>query len=87
MSILEATQTVVEAHMTQAPAPYNRGDRITVTSPEGDRFLVRIEAVTPTASGHFTLLGAVVAPRKFRSHVLSTVVDAHGVGPAVRPAR
>jgi hypothetical protein len=27
----------------------------------------------------------VTAPRRFRSHVLSTVVDADGFGPAIRP--
>jgi len=87
MSILEAAQTVVGAPVTEALAPYRRGDRITVTSPAGDSFLVRLEAVTPTGTGDFTLLGAVVAPRKFRSHVLSTVVDAEGVGPAVAASR
>ena len=65
--------------------PYRRGDRICATSPEGMRFQVRVEAVTPTADGEFSVLGAVVAPRKFRSHVLSTVVDADGYGPAIRP--
>jgi hypothetical protein len=84
MSILQAAVTAVEAPATEVPAPYQRGDRITITSPAGDRFLVRLEAVTPTGTGEFTLLGAVVAPRKFRSHVLSTVVDAHGVVPAAR---
>jgi hypothetical protein len=87
MSILEAAVTTVEAPVTDAPAPYVRGDRITVTSPAGDRFLVRLEAVTPTGTGDYTLVGAVVAPRKFRSHVLSTVVDAEGVGPSVRAPR
>jgi hypothetical protein len=83
MSILQAAVTTVEAPGTEVPAPYQRGDRITVTSPAGDRFLVRLEAVTPTGTGGFALLGAVVAPRKLRSHVLSTVVDANGVGPTV----
>jgi hypothetical protein len=30
-------------------------------------------------------MGVVVAPRKFRSHVVSTVVGVDGYGPAVRP--
>jgi hypothetical protein len=85
MSILEAAQTIVEAPVTEAAVvpPYRRGDRITVTSPAGDSYLVRVEAVTPTATGDFTVLGAIVAPRKFRSHLLSTVVNADGVGPTI----
>jgi hypothetical protein len=85
MSILEAAKSLVQAPASDAPAPYRRGDRITVTSPGGERFLVRVEAVTAASSGGFTVLGAIVAPRRFRSHVLSTVVDAEGFGPAVRP--
>jgi len=83
MSILEATETIVATHA----APYRRGDRIMATSPEGTRYQVRVEAVTPTGTGEFSILGAVVAPRRFRSHVLSTVVGADGFGPAVQPVR
>ncbi len=85
MSILEATETIVPTHAERARAPYRRGDRILATSPEGTRYQVRVEAVTPTGTGEFSILGAVVAPRRFRSHVLSTVVGADGFGPAVQP--
>ncbi len=86
MSILEATEHIVPTRTApDARPPYRRGDRICATSPEGTRFQVRVEAVTPTGSGEFAIMGAVVAPRKFRSHVLSTVVGADGFGPAVRP--
>ena len=86
MSILEATEQIVGARgAAEGAAPYRRGDRICATSPEGTCFRVRVEAVTPTDSGQFAILGAVVAPRRFRSHVLSTVVGPDGFGPAVRP--
>jgi hypothetical protein len=48
---------------------------------------VRIETVIARPSGDFTVVGVVVAPRKFRSHVITTVVGADGFGPAVRPLR
>ncbi len=87
MSILEATASPVPLHAAGQPrAPYRRGDRICATSPEGTRYQVRVEAVTPTESGDFAIMGAVVAPRRFRSHVLSTVVGADGFGPAVHPS-
>ena len=87
MSILKGSETVEARPTTPVQAPYRRGDRITATSPEGTRFGVRVDAVTPRAAGGFSVLGVVTSPRKFRSHVLSTVVDADGYGPAVsRPA-
>jgi hypothetical protein len=87
MSILEAAESMYPARVaTESRAPYRRGDRICATSPEGTRYLVRVESITPTASGDFSIIGAVTAPRKYRSHVLSTVVGADGFGPAVRPA-
>jgi hypothetical protein len=67
-------------------APYRCGDRICATSPEGVHFLARVELVKPAANGQFTILAAVTEPRRFRSHLLTTVVDADGYGPAVRPA-
>jgi hypothetical protein len=86
MSILEATEDIVAMRpATELRPPYRRGDRVCATSPEGTRFQVRVESVTPTESGEFSLLGAVVAPRRFRSHLLSTVVGADGFGPAIRP--
>lgn len=95
MSMLEIRQSTVPetpaeaASAVAAPsvaAPYREGDRIRATSPEGMRFLARVEAVTPNPTGDFTVLAAVVEPRKFRSHLLTTVVDANGFGPAVRPS-
>jgi len=85
MSILEATDRMVPADVAPVRPPYRRGDQICATSPEGVSFQVRVETVTPRSSGEFTVIGVVVAPRKFRSHVVSTVVDADGYGPAVRP--
>jgi hypothetical protein len=85
-SILEATDTVATTQSTEVAAPYRCGDRICATSPEGTRYLARVEAVKCTASGEFTLLAAVMEPRRFRSHLLTATVGADGYGPAVRPA-
>lgn len=86
MSILQATETMIAKRTTEQLAPYRPGDRVSAISPEGIRYLVRVEAVTPTAGGEFTIVGAVTAPRRFRSHLLSTTVGADGFGPAIRPA-
>ena len=92
MSILEATDIMAPAEVapTQADVaptqpPYRRGDQICATSPEGVSYQVRVESVTPRSTKEFVVIGVVVAPRKFRSHVISTVVDADGYGPAIRP--
>jgi hypothetical protein len=85
MSILEATDIMVPAEVAPTRPPYRRGDQICATSPDGVRYQVRVETVTPRTSGEFTVMGVVVAPRKFRSHVVSTVVGVDGYGPAVRP--
>jgi hypothetical protein len=77
------TATTTEA---TTEAPYRCGDRICATSPEGVRFLARVEVVKPTSSGEFTILAAVTEPRRFRSHLLTTVVGADGFGVAVRPS-
>jgi hypothetical protein len=86
MSILQETQdhetTSRLSSETLAP-PYRRGDRICATTPEGTRYLVRIEAIKALPSGQFSIIGAVTEPRKLRSHVLSTIVGADGYGPAV----
>ncbi len=86
MSILHAAETTVPWRPASAPAPYRPGDRVALTSPEGVRFLVRVEAITPTETGCFMVHGAVVSPRRFRSHLVSTLVDAQGVGPSVQAA-
>lgn len=70
----------------ETPAPYRCGDRICATSPEGTRFLARVEAVKRTPSGEFSVVAAVTEPRRYRSHLLTTLVGADGYGPAVRPA-
>ena len=85
MSTLEAAEMVL-ADVGSARAPYRRGDQICAVSPEGVRYQVRVEAITPTQSGDFALVGVVTAPRKFRSHVVSTIVGADGYGSAVRPS-
>lgn len=82
----ECSDTRVPERTAERPAPYQPGDKISATSPEGTRYLVRVEAVTPTAGGQFAIVGSVTAPRKYRSHLLSTTVGADGFGPAVRPA-
>jgi hypothetical protein len=87
MSILEAAPGTVPADVAPARPPYRRGDQICATSPEGDSYQVRVETVIARPSGDFTVVGVVVAPRKFRSHVITTVVGADGFGPAVRPLR
>jgi hypothetical protein len=85
MSMLQARHVAAPAQ-AEADAPYKPGDRIVATSPEGVRFLVRVESVTPRATGQFTLLGAIVEPRRFRGHLLSTVVSRDGTGPAIHSA-
>lgn len=85
MSILQAAQRVV-APRPKSATPYACGDRIVAVSPEGVRFLFKVEVVSPTATGQFNVLGAIVEPRRYRGHVLSTVVAADGTGPAVRAA-
>ncbi len=78
--------TTATTTATTTGAPYRCGDRICATSPEGVRFLARVEMVRPTPSGEFTVLAAVTEPRRFRSHLLTTIVGADGFGVAVRPA-
>lgn len=85
MSILEATDMVAAATVAPTTPPYHRGEQICVTGPDGASYQVRVEAVTPTPAGEFAVVGVVVAPRKLRSHVVSTVVGADGFGPAVLP--
>ena len=86
MSSLQVAESITPERVAERPAPYQPGDKISATSPEGILYLVRVEAVTPAAGGQFTVVGAVTAPRKYRSHLLSTTVGADGIGPAVRPA-
>ena len=85
MSILEATDIMAPAEGAAPRPPYRRGDQVCATSPEGLSYQVRVETVTPRSATEFILLGVVVAPRRFRSHLISTVVGADGYGPAVRP--
>ena len=87
MSILEAHGIVAPDDVpVLAPPPYRHGDQLCATSPEGVRYQLRVETVTPRESGEFTIVGVVVAPRKLRSHLVSTVVGADGYGPAVQPS-
>jgi len=86
MSILEAHDVTASAPVALARPPYRRGDHVCATSPEGVRYQLRVETVTPSASGEFSVLGVVIAPRRFRSHLVSTVVGADGYGPAIQPA-
>ena len=46
---------------------------------------MRVERVIPTETGEFNIIGAVTSPRRFRSHLLTTMVGADGYGPAVLP--
>ena len=75
--------SILEAESAGAPlpvAPYRRGDRISVVSPEGIRFVAKVETVTPRATGEFAILAAIREPRRYRSHLLTTMVDARGTG-------
>lgn len=85
-SILEAAGTITTTQDSDVPPPYRCGDRICATSPEGVRYLARVEAVKRTLTGEFTVLAAVTEPRRYRSHLLTATVGADGYGPAVRPA-
>jgi len=84
MSVMQATRTCHGELRTRAP--YRVGDRISVTGPDEQTYLVRVEEVTPVSTGSFSLLAAVVAPRKFRNQVIATRVDADGLSAAIRPA-
>ena len=77
MSILEAEQS---SNTPGAVAPYRRGDRISVVSPEGVRFVAKVETVTARPTGEFAILAAIREPRRYRSHLLTTTVDARGTG-------
>lgn len=84
MSILEFESTTPALRVVADP-PYRRGDRIRAVSPEGVSYMVRVERVVPTETGEFNVIGAVTSPRRFRSHLLTTMVGADGFGPAIRP--
>ena len=84
MSILEVENTT--GALRAVLPPYRRGDRIRAVSPEGVSYTVRVERVVPTETGEFNIIGAVTSPRRFRSHLLTTMVDADGFGPAIHPA-
>jgi hypothetical protein len=86
MSILEAQSISVPAPVAPSRPPYRRGDHVCATSPEGVRYQLRVETVTLVGSGEFAVVGVVIAPRRFRSHLVSTVVGADGYGPAIQPA-
>ena len=85
-SMIEAAPQITMSRSDDAPPPYHCGDRICATSPEGTRFLARVEAVKRMPSGEFTVVAAVTEPRRYRSHLLTTLVGADGFGAAVRPA-
>jgi hypothetical protein len=85
MSILEIESTTAALQAVATP-PYRRGDRVRAVSPEGVSYMVRVERVVPTETGEFNVIGAVTSPRRFRSHLLTTMVGADGFGPAIRPA-
>ncbi len=90
--------TTVDTHVA-APAPYRRGERVQVDAPDGTTYLARVEEVwvspaaatdwdAATAAGlDFTVVAAVVAPRRFRNQLITTRVAADGNGPFVRPVR
>ncbi len=61
--------------------PYQEGDRARLIGPDGTCYLVRVERIVPRGNGEFTLTAAVISPRHLRSHLITTVVDANGVGP------
>jgi hypothetical protein len=84
MSILEIESTTPALRAVATP-PYRRGDRVRAVSPEGVSYTVRVERVVPTETGEFNVIGAVTSPRRFRSHLLTTMVGADGFGPAIRP--
>jgi len=84
---LPATESLLAAEPLAALVPYRTGDRIVATAPDGTRFRARVETVRATADGQFTVVAAVTMPRRYRSHLLTSVVGADGYGPAIRPSR
>jgi hypothetical protein len=87
MSFIEAaTGTAAQGAPVTAAAPYKTGDRIVAVSPEGVKFLAKVEVVSPATPGTFNVMGSIVEPRRFRGHLLSTVVAADGTGPAIHAA-
>jgi hypothetical protein len=85
MSILQIDSMTAGREDVAAVAPYRKGDRIRAVSPEGTAYTVRVERVIPTETGEFNVIGAVTSPRRYRSHLLTTMVGADGYGPAVLP--
>jgi hypothetical protein len=81
---VETARTVAATQGTSAP--YKTGDRIVAVSPEGIRFLAKVEVVSPASNGKYNVMGAIVEPRRYRGHLLSTVVAADGTGPSVHAA-
>lgn len=86
MSIAQQQTESSEPTASAAIAPYRRGDRISVISPEGVRFVAKVDTVTPAPTGQFTVLAAIREPRRYRNHLLTTVVDAQGATPPLAPA-
>ena len=71
---------------SSALPPYRRGERVCAVGPDGLSYLLRVERVIPTPAEDFTLVAAVVAPRRLRGHLITTPVDVNGIGPAIRAA-
>ena len=67
-------------------AARRRGGRVCVVGADGVCHLVRVERVIPARTGGFTLIAAVIAPRRLRGNLIATPVDGDGVGPAIRAA-
>ena len=83
---MNGTNTHRIQRTAQSRAPYRPGERVDITAPDGQRYVARVETVTRTSNGAYLLDAAVVAPRKFRAHLITVRVDADGVSDLVRPA-
>jgi hypothetical protein len=61
-----------------SPAPFKHGERVHLAGPHGERYVVRVESITPRTLDRFALVAAVVEPRNLRNQLISTVVDSFG---------
>ncbi len=91
-----ARQDVLDVEQV-ARAPYRRGAKIRVAGPDGVTYLARVDEVTRNAldldtldgfgQAEFTVVAAIVSPRRARNQFLVTKVGADGHGAYTEPFR
>ena len=62
-----------------AAPPCRRGQRVRLTGPDGDRFVVRVEEMATTSEpGVFSLVASISTPRRHRGHLITAAVTVEG---------